>query len=982
MDGAVADAATCDGIAGADGCRCVGGTYWELRFDADPTAVDVNADGVVDWRMRDGMPFATSELSAGVWRTMRTLDTNPDANFDVSTSLHVRFRNVTEGGRGAVVWINADFRDGTFAPIHADLALQADGTQELTLMGRDDTGDVELARFSGLGADFVELWLVLDPDADTVALWLDGEPMGSYDYPTRTDPSNAFASLLGWGSEAEFDFVRIESCPDGAATPDTRVPPPPTCMDGGGVMCGGACVDPNSDASYCGASGDCAGANAGASCASAETCVSGACTAGADPRPTPDLVVSLDGVDDGTCGPVASPCRTVKYAVETRATSGQLVGVMPGTYDETGAIDVPKTVSITGMGTDASEVVLRPNYASSSGDAFVNLSDTALQQDGNQEISYLRLEGHALAYTGWLAIEVLNRNRVRIHHCRITNWDREGRWSGSGAAMARSTETLAWPSDEWYRFLPAELGSPGDYSSWTDWPTRPIKEFEFDHNYVYRAGPNQRGVSGRPGSSLTLKNAKDSSVHDNEFDLRGVFASAMRGVSAFWNNVDVYRNIFRASDAVREGWFPADARWKVVFVLETWLHINGCEWYDNITNDGFSIMNHKESSIRNNILIRDGSRAIGIEVGVMHETSVYNNYIVGGMAAGIAAAHNRTSRATNGNIFENTIINVNEWGISISASKAFCRSSALGVTGTAVYNNLVDHTRYGPLRIGPTRGCDATDAPTAPYEVMIRNNLFIEDPANSRNGIVFEPAHAYRALRSTAENNLMFGISPSRRTACRCFDTACTTACSGLSASGTIFADPEFLSPSDITIVDSMDATNTARSGIWSPAGSGELRQYQDNSLVNVGTSSSDWFEFRASDLPTDGPSLVAIWWPRNPTTSRSDAVSIEVFDGASATPLASYTIDQASWSSEQWYFLGFQTFRSGSSRVRVRSVAGAEVVADAVLWSRLGRGYRLAAGSPAIDAGSSAVESVVTEDFFGNSVPRGSAPDIGIHER
>jgi hypothetical protein len=43
-------------------------------------------------------------------------------------------------------------------------------------------------------------------------------------------------------------------------------------------MCNGNCIDPLTDASFCGASGYCAGASAGAVCAALQTCVAGACT--------------------------------------------------------------------------------------------------------------------------------------------------------------------------------------------------------------------------------------------------------------------------------------------------------------------------------------------------------------------------------------------------------------------------------------------------------------------------------------------------------------------------------------------------------------------------------------------------------------------------------------------------------------------------------------------------------------------------------
>jgi hypothetical protein len=44
------------------------------------------------------------------------------------------------------------------------------------------------------------------------------------------------------------------------------------------VECGGTCVDPQTSNAYCGASGDCQGANAGTACAADEYCDAGACT--------------------------------------------------------------------------------------------------------------------------------------------------------------------------------------------------------------------------------------------------------------------------------------------------------------------------------------------------------------------------------------------------------------------------------------------------------------------------------------------------------------------------------------------------------------------------------------------------------------------------------------------------------------------------------------------------------------------------------
>ena len=50
-----------------------------------------------------------------------------------------------------------------------------------------------------------------------------------------------------------------------------------TLCPGNQVICGTGCVDPNSNANVCGASGDCSGANAGVVCRANAYCSSGAC---------------------------------------------------------------------------------------------------------------------------------------------------------------------------------------------------------------------------------------------------------------------------------------------------------------------------------------------------------------------------------------------------------------------------------------------------------------------------------------------------------------------------------------------------------------------------------------------------------------------------------------------------------------------------------------------------------------------------------
>jgi hypothetical protein len=238
---------------------------------------------------------------------------------------------------------------------------------------------------------------------------------------------------------------------------------------------------------------------------------------------------------------------------------------------------------------------------------------------------------------------------------------------------------------------------------------------------------------------------------------------------------------------------------------------------------------------------------------------------------------------------------------------------------------------------------------------------------------------------SAVENNLFFGNGGGNDTKCRCVDAnngtvPCVNGCNGRGDDKSVTSDPR-LAGQDVVIVNDGDAMGTSHVGTWTAASASDIHRYQGDAVVNAG-GASDYFEFQAQSLPTSTATLIAIWWPRNFGENRASKVPVTVYDGTSTTPLASYVVDQASWDSSEWYYLGMHVFASGKSRVRIGSVPGKQVVADAVLWSKLGQGYKLEAGSPAINAGSAAVASVVTEDFFGNPVPGAGPPDIGIHER
>ncbi len=184
---------------------------WEAEFDTNPTTLDFNADGTGDWVRRDGQPFSTASLAQGVWHADCTLDTTPINSFAELTTAEVRFRNTGVGGNGAVLWINADWAGGTFAPLFAYLQLQGDGTQTLSVYSkRDSSTPVRLMAVTGLPSGFVTLRLLIAPTPNTVNVHVNGAEKGTYVYYTFAQTgSDRFASVLASGSAADFDYVRI-----------------------------------------------------------------------------------------------------------------------------------------------------------------------------------------------------------------------------------------------------------------------------------------------------------------------------------------------------------------------------------------------------------------------------------------------------------------------------------------------------------------------------------------------------------------------------------------------------------------------------------------------------------------------------------------------------------------------------------------------------------------------------------------------------
>jgi len=191
---------------------CENNHTWELDFYTDPTTQNW------DYIRNEEVTFDTSKLSNGVWKASNwdLLDTTPDFAFNQPTSMKVKMKNTSIGGKGAVAWINVESTNEGTTALYLSLMLEENGTQTLKLMN----SDVELAGFTGLYDGMVEIFLSVETETDTVKIWIENVYKGSFHYTRKTwETPNAFATILAWGSTAEFEYIKIQSCANGVKTP-------------------------------------------------------------------------------------------------------------------------------------------------------------------------------------------------------------------------------------------------------------------------------------------------------------------------------------------------------------------------------------------------------------------------------------------------------------------------------------------------------------------------------------------------------------------------------------------------------------------------------------------------------------------------------------------------------------------------------------------------------------------------------------------
>lgn len=186
--------------------------FWKVDFDADPTTADADFDGNSDWVEETGT-FDPASLAGGVWQADEAdgvaLRTSPDNDFTDVTTVDIKCRNTSVGGSGANFWMHFDRTGSGYGELYTSVALQTDGTQTARIYSGDGIDDTLLVEVPNLSSGFVHLRLVIVPDTDLVAVWVDQVFRGSFNYFRFNNHNKRYFIAQPLGSDAEFDYISV-----------------------------------------------------------------------------------------------------------------------------------------------------------------------------------------------------------------------------------------------------------------------------------------------------------------------------------------------------------------------------------------------------------------------------------------------------------------------------------------------------------------------------------------------------------------------------------------------------------------------------------------------------------------------------------------------------------------------------------------------------------------------------------------------------
>ena len=186
-------------------------TLWEADFNADPTLINLNTTGPVDWTATGS--FDATKLNNGQWWVDAELRTHPSNLFTGLTTVEARFRDTAFEGEYGGLKIRVDRSGSTYAHIWVEAEMQSDNTQTLVVKTHDaGLNFVAVVTETGLPDDYIDLRILVDPVLDTFNVQINGLDRGTCQYTRNFTPATpqvieVFESASTSG--LRFDHVRV-----------------------------------------------------------------------------------------------------------------------------------------------------------------------------------------------------------------------------------------------------------------------------------------------------------------------------------------------------------------------------------------------------------------------------------------------------------------------------------------------------------------------------------------------------------------------------------------------------------------------------------------------------------------------------------------------------------------------------------------------------------------------------------------------------
>ena len=437
--------------------------------------------------------------------------------------------------------------------------------------------------------------------------------------------------------------------------------------------------------------------------------------------------IDPSGSDDTGKGTVSSPWKSLNKACATVKTSGDIIHVNSGIYNETEQSLLVAGVSIEGVG---SASVINSHFTKG---YSISLYSPKEGINGNQHISNIKMDGNY--YTAYGAISIFGRSNVEIYNCTFINF-----------------------SDYGVSFKAGLKAPPGIFATANSF-----------HDNIETNCAGQTGGEDDNKDALEINGQDGMLIYNNRISdnrASGLNGNCIGGVEGYLKNVKIYNN------TLHKTFVPGITPWD--FALEFWDFLGGVEIYDNDINGSIDVggyLNIKGSSeysvwIHDNMIGQSALLSSGSVRGILIESStndvIIERNLIKNVANGIYFSQFQDFRKVTNirlsyNIFDNIgvsdegtdslgwginwasennhnhiVDNINIWN-NVFIGSTGARSNMWGInlpnigtaTNVSIKNNIIENFDYCPIFSNDDSGIASIDI------LSIENNIFYNNGNNN-----------------------------------------------------------------------------------------------------------------------------------------------------------------------------------------------------------------------------------------------------------